>query len=213
LVNYLELLGRCFPDNQAYVLGTGDPTNYDDLIWLGASLPKATLDSSECYITNFDQTTGEEITSEVEVGNAGSGGAIFTLAFNVEATAKNVWLSHEGDNSLSSNKVPGIIPWNCKLVAVTFSNQTSNAGTDIQIHKSLAGAGNATSISHTWEIRGSRLGRKTVFAPDVTFAGGDKVGVYLKDQGKDVKYVTVVLYLQITDSVVNDFSESYSGDF
>lgn len=210
-LNYLQALERCFPDTQAYIT-TGDPTNYADIIWITTQIPQATIDSSSCVIGVFDDTTGDVVTTDYNVSGTDSG-PIFSLVFNKDSISKNTWLSHNGDNSLTSDRSPAVIPWNCRLVAMTFSNQAEAADTDVQIYKADAGAGSSDALVHTWEIRGSRLARKTIFQPDVTFIAGDKVGIYLKGQGSDVKYVSVLMYLQITDSDTADLTESFSGNF
>lgn len=209
-INYIDVLSRCFPDSQAYVTGNNSPEVYDNLIWLTDPISQTALDTSPCTIELFDNTTGEELSTTYDVVNEGP---ILTFTFSKEATAKNTWLSHEGDNSLTSNKSPAVIPWDCKLVAMTFSNQKPNVDSDIEIYTAPNGSGSDDVLTYAWPLRNSRVGRKTDFSSEINFKAGDKVGLYLRDAGTDAKYVTVILFLQITSSDTEDFTETYTGDF
>lgn len=51
-INYLEVIGRCFPGSEAYT--GGDPTNYNDLIWVTTPVSQATLDASQCAQVNYN---------------------------------------------------------------------------------------------------------------------------------------------------------------
>lgn len=44
-MNYLLALSRCFPEAEAYVLSDGDPTVYDDLIWITPPISQADLET------------------------------------------------------------------------------------------------------------------------------------------------------------------------
>ena len=199
--NYINIVGDCFPNTQAYVPAGKDPFVYTDLVWVTTQVAQATLEASSCANNN---TTTYDVLSE---------GPIFTLVFNKEATAKNSWLSHEGDNSLLSNTVPAIIPWDCKMVALTFSNATSDVDADIEIYKALANNGSVNSLTYTWEVRATRTARISTFSPDIKFNAGDKIGMYINDKGSTAAYVSTIMYLQIINNSTADFIESFTGDF
>lgn len=44
MANYIKLIGDYYPSTNAYLPENGDPTNYDDIVWVSAPIPKATLD-------------------------------------------------------------------------------------------------------------------------------------------------------------------------
>jgi len=157
------------------------------------------LAAHDCSTLNDEDTAGDSI------------GSIFHVTFMNESTTKNKWLEYMEDNS--SDEVPFVVPFNVKLVAITFSNENYNKDTDIRIYSAEVGSGSSNSLVHTWSIRDARVAGKTVFNPEITFDAGDKIAVYLKDAGSDPKSPMVVLYFEKTNEVTGDFQENFSGDF
>ncbi len=137
---------------------------------------------------------------------------VFQLAFVREnSEVKNTWLSHNGDNSLSSDKTTAIIPFNCTLVGLTYSNQQVGADVDVEIHAANAGAMLDTkTIRYTQVIRNKRIVSDTTMN-GIDFNIGDKLGVYLKDKGTNSKYVAVILYFKVLDAETKLHEEDYSG--
>ena len=146
-------------------------------------------------------------------GPSGVGGGMFTVIFNREGSAKDCWLSHEGDCSNISNQTPAIIPWNCTISAITYTNKYKDSDADISIEVAPYGDGSTNTEKHRLELRDTRSASITNFATPVNFNAGDKVGVYLYDKGKDPKNVVVTLYLTITNTTNTDYTENYHGDF
>lgn len=148
----------------------------------------------------------------VPASSGGLVGSIIQLPFVRESSnVKNTWLSHYGDNSLSSDKTTAIVPFACSVIGLTYSNQQSGVDVDVEIHAADA---NTTLSSQT--TRYTQVIRNQRFVSDTTMTGvdfnaGDKVGVFLKDQGTNSKYVTVVLYLKITDDTTLLHQENISG--
>lgn len=50
MANYIDVLGKCFPEAQAYISGGKDPSVYENLTWITTPIPKETLDTSPCGI-------------------------------------------------------------------------------------------------------------------------------------------------------------------
>lgn len=68
--NYLTILATCFPGAEAYT--GGDPTAYNDLIWVTTPIAQAVLDASDCAAgTPID--IGAGTLSEVYEAGAGLG--------------------------------------------------------------------------------------------------------------------------------------------
>jgi len=208
MLNYIDVLTRCYPDAQVYVLATGDPTVYDDLIWISAPINKTTIDAAECVTTNFNSGTGEELQPAPTTYEGG-----ISMVFNYEGAASNRWLSHEGHNGLDSNKTPGIIPWDATLSAITFTNKKDRPKTNIEIYSAPIGGGKDEVKQFTWEIRELRVASKTNFITPVTFNAGDKIAIYLKDAGLDPESVVIKLYLSVDSTENTDNEEKYGGDF
>jgi len=146
------------------------------------------------------------ISDVVSLGDAG--GIILPIVFNTESKAKNKWLSHEGDNSLSSDDTPAIIPFNCKLVGVTFCNEEEKVDTDIEIYQTMKNDNVRNKIS-TWQIRSARTGHKTNLI-EMVFTAGDKIGVYLRDAGAEPEKVIVIIYVQIYELLKEENTESFT---
>jgi len=196
--NYIEIIGRCFDSVEASVVQGGDPTIYTDIVWSSTPIPQATLDAGDC--------TGSLVTTSV---NLESGeGIILPLTFNHESTAKNKWLSHEGDTGLSSDETPAIIPFSCKLVGMTFSNSKNSVETDVEVYQTPKNSSTRT-LDSTWQIRASRSGYKTNVVETI-FEAGSKIGIYLRDKGTDPKRVVVILYVQILQLLPEENTEDYT---
>jgi len=148
-------------------------------------------------------------TTTVELGPTNSNvGSLIQMTFGYHSTAKNKWLNYI-ENPNGSDKVHALMPWDARLIRATLSNSKKGADTDIEIHVAPNGDGNLTSIAYTWAIRNKRV---ACTSPSVDFDAGDKLGLFAKDQGTDLKNVTVTLYFVIlTDDACVD--EDYSGNF
>lgn len=48
MANYIEILGSCFPNAQAYIIGNKDPSDYNSLQWVTPPIPQSVLDASPC---------------------------------------------------------------------------------------------------------------------------------------------------------------------
>ena len=71
----------------------------------------------------------------------------------------------------------------------------------------------AKNLDFEWQIRNARTARKTNFATDIIFDAGDKIGIYVADQGTDLSSVTVTLYFAVIDDTEGEVIDNYSGNF
>lgn len=139
-------------------------------------------------------------------------GSVFQATFSAASRAANRWLDYAQNRA--SNQTPLIIPWNSKLIGITFSNREDDISTDVYIYRANQAGGIKGSDKpiHTWSIRDARVARQMVFPKVVNFGAGDKVAVFLRDAGTDPKSPTMVLYFQQTDNVSSDYVETFDND-
>jgi len=138
--------------------------------------------------------------------------SIFPLVFSRNGSAQAKWMSNIAD-VMSSNQTFAYIPFKCKVVGVTFSNKNSGVDVDVEIWKSAEGNAANESMVYEWELSNVRVARKSNISPDLTFDPGDKVAVYLDDEGKNPSNAVVIMYLQVTEDTSEESSEDFSGNF
>jgi hypothetical protein len=142
-------------------------------------------------------------------------GKTFTLDFGSQANAgTNIWLGCD-DVIVPSNATPHIMPWDCQLVGLTFSNTVANSGCDIELRKVAWNAGNQTStLQLTVPLRNARAARKTTFTSPITFAAGDHVGIYLRSVAGQTNPSAcfAVLHFMITSDTQEDVTETWTGN-
>jgi hypothetical protein len=230
--NYLTVLANCFPGAEAYT--GGSPEVYDDLIWVTTPIPQATLDASDCAQNPGDYEQPDPVEAVIDVPNLNDGdsiaydsasgqfvakppsivGSVFNVQFAYEASnVKNKWLSYSGGNSFTSNSVPCVLPFDCDLIGIMFSNRGGGVDTDVKLYKADAGSANADANVLTWQVRNARTAYKTNFASPISFNAGDKVAIYFSDQGGDPDYPIVTLVLKVSTTTTGEQSENFSGYF
>jgi len=134
------------------------------------------------------------------------------ITFVEKSSAKNKWLDLYTDG-MSGNATFGIMPFDSKLIGMTFTNSSSSGDADIEIHSAAVDNGKSDSTDLTWSIVDKRTARKTSFSSDITYSAGDKISIYIKDTGTDVKKVAVTLYFQTMNLTEIETSENFSGNF
>lgn len=140
-------------------------------------------------------------------------GAIYQLVFLHEGSdATDRWYSHHGDTSLTSDKSPAVVPWDSKLVALTFTNQDSDSDVNIEIYSVHEANTTQKDVEFVWVLRNARVARRTNFSPDILFEAGDRVAIYARDKGSNPDYTVVTLYLQILTDNSEEVIRSFSGD-
>jgi len=135
------------------------------------------------------------------------------MVFGEYGDASNKWLELYGDSRFS-NQTLGVMPFKSKLIGITFSNRYSSRSTDIKIYSTPEGGGyTPKTLDLTWSISSKRTARKTIFATDIIFDAGDKIGVYAADTGSNPYDVAVILYFVVIDEITSEGGESWSGNY
>ena len=146
------------------------------------------------------------------VGNETTKNKIYSFEFTEAGSASNEFLETNGDGK-NSNATPHVIPFNSKVVAYTLTNSDNDGDTDVEIYRVAEGNGSGPAVLvDTWVLRNVRTARKTNFLSDIVFSAGDKVVVFVRDRGIDPDNVVFKIYLQVTDEVVGENIESWSGN-
>ena len=148
---------------------------------------------------------------DVEVG-ANFFGALFQLAYTEDGDADNEWLGMY-DRGNKSNQTFGVIPFDCEICVITYSNSKGGSDCDIELFASDAGDGNNNTKVFEWQIRDKRVDCISVFPSPIQFSPGDKLGVYCQDQGTNAKNVAVVIYFRILSTNKCNGGENFSGNF
>ncbi len=122
----------------------------------------------------------------------------------------NEWLKLYGEN-IPSNQSPYIVPFNSRLVGITYTNKEGGVGSDIEIWVSSLGSGNAKAKVFDWQRNNKRVGYKTDFDPYIEFDAGDKISLYNDDNGKNANDTVVTLYFQAINNDVDEEWEDYGS--
>ena len=212
MTNYLDILGGCFPSAEAYVPASGSQTNYDDLIWVTTPILQATLDVSPCASGPLPSIPEEILEATTASLAAGVMGKLFEITFNHEGDASNDWLETD---DVPTNQTPIIIPFDCRLVALTFSNREETSKTELEIRCVAEGGGPGPSVlKYTWILDNIRTARKSNFISPITFLQGDMVAVFAKERGDDQEPcdVRLVAHFIITASNETESLDDWTGD-
>jgi hypothetical protein len=152
----------------------------------------------------YDQPSG---------GGGGLVGSLHQMVFNEYGTAQNEWLEYYGDSKYSNNS-HGIMPFQSKLVAITWSCKTADADVEISVYSTPEGGGvSPKTLDLQWSLVNKRVARKTNFGSDIIFDAGDKVAIYVRDTGTNPQSVTVVLYFEILTINSEENGENFSGSY
>lgn len=153
-----------------------------------------------------DQGNGQ---ADIEIG-ANLFGALWQMTFTEDGSADNEWLGLY-DRGVKSNRTLGIIPFDCEVCVITFSNSRAGADCDIEIYAADAGDGNNASKVYEWKIVDKRHQCITP-NPVLQFSAGDKIGIFCQDQGGDPENVVVTIYFRITSTNKCNGGENFSGN-
>lgn len=173
-------------------------------------------------------TVNEEPNGTVKVGVLEDDdefvGQLWGLAFTQTGTTSNKWLRVIADEH-PSDIVHFKFPFGVKLVAITFTNTNDNTRFYLEIYKALNNDTNNDSLIFSLDMnninrRSRNFTRRNADnsnvneLTDVTFALGDKIGVYLrKGISTQPSDPLVHLWFKITDSTKVNTLENYSGNF
>lgn len=142
-------------------------------------------------------------------------GALFSIEFKNNGTASNTWLNI-GEAPTTSDEVPFIVPFKSRLVGVTFSNERNNVDIDIRINISKYGEGNTNNRTIIKQIRNMRTFQFSDFndsSSDLVFDAGDKIGVFMADQGQNPNDPVVHLYFKVIEEETLQRSENHASAF
>jgi len=152
---------------------------------------------------------------KVKISNLSSNdpllGSLIQAVFLDNGSTGNEWYKCYGENQ-PSNQSPYIVPFDCRLVGITYSNKNAGVDSDIEVWASALGDGTTKTKVFDWTVNNKRIGYKTNFTtPYIEFDAGDKVSVYNDDNGTNGNDTRVILYLQILNNNTDEEWENYSG--
>lgn len=137
----------------------------------------------------------------------------FQSSFVGNGIVANEWMKQE-DANINSNDTMDILKYDCRLVGIDFTNANQNADSLILIAVSEAGSGSNMDRSYKWDLPTTNL-RMASEANDLdgpTFNAGDKIAVYIVDQGGNASDVIITIDYIVTGSGNQTTSENFSGD-
>lgn len=139
-------------------------------------------------------------------------GKIFNQSFHDDGiVVSGRWLSME-DGLGSSDEIPFVVPFDCELIAVTYTNEDPNTDGTIFIQKADYNSGSTDSTELTLSFTNVRTATYSNFTRP-SFSAGDKIAVFLENDGTNPDEPRVVLYFQIKDNTLQNLTENWSGDF
>lgn len=197
-------------------LTTGEETALDNLLSTFICPDETDTNVSNTNITT--PNTGDQLTWDGTnwvntTPTAYIMGSIFQAVFvNESKKVKNKWLSTYGDGGATSNDSPIALAWDCKLIALAFTNSSNDVSTNVEIYKASVNSGSSNTKIFTWDLNNVRTAWKTNL-PDLSFSAGDKIAVFLKDSGSDPGDVIVTLSFQIIVDGSEENNEDFSGSF
>lgn len=138
-------------------------------------------------------------------------GGVFKLSFYLDSIAFNNWLIYHSELT-TSNETPAVLPFDAKFIGATYSNEDPGTDFDIEIYRAADGDGNSASLVETFSVSNARVARTTNVTKHQFYAG-DKIAVFIRDQGTNPDEPVVDLWFRITDDKEEASVENYYGDF
>jgi hypothetical protein len=197
-LTYLKQIFPSISDNVGIVI----PSSVG-LKFVGAGI-SITESSKKIASVNVDHTGGGSILSR-----------IWHVTFSGKGASENAWLSYYGTGN-SGDKTQCPIPWNSKIVGLSFSTKKCDTNTDVEIYVAAAGTGTSPLIqAYVWEIRNARTATKVIFPTPINFGRGDKIGTFFRkvSGGQKPQNCDLTIFFQITDESLQDTLENYCSDF
>lgn len=115
------------------------------------------------------------------------------------------------DDLGTSDEIPFVIPFNCELIAVTYTNEDPGTDNTIQIRRSNFNSGSTQNIVLSISQTNVRTACYTNFTRP-SFNAGDKLAVSLQDNGGNADEPRVYLMFQTTDDTLQNLTENWSGN-
>lgn len=192
--------------------GTSDLSASDGVKFVKKFQPDPSLEDLPFSEPGWDATNANEAILEAPTqASISILGALLNTSFVENGSAQNKWLDNKCQN-VNSNQTFYLVPFNCNIISITYSNSRSGSSCDIEVYKSTKnnGVSDKTKIM-TWELRSARTAYKSGFS--LAVSAGDKIAVYLKDRGTNATDPVVDLALQVRDTNTGENTENFSGDF
>jgi hypothetical protein len=156
----------------------------------------------------------ETVTISGESSGLGSlPGKTYQISYGNSGVTSNKWL--EVGHGNPSNQSPHVLPFASQLIGMTFSNKNDNVDSDIELYVAVSGTGaSPLELAVLWQIRDIRIARRTdIIASGINFNPGDKLAVYIRNQGQSPSDSVFNCYLQIdTSSAADVATENFSAD-
>lgn len=125
-------------------------------------------------------------------------GTTFDMTFGDQGSFRNEWVEL-GIIGSRSDSVPNVIPFDCKLISMIFTNNNSSVDLDVELYK------NGTSNNFfTWQIRNKKTAYKTNNLDSAVFAPGDTLSVYVRDRGTNANNGFLRFTFQVTSEVLGE---------
>lgn len=164
-----------------------------------AERPPAPVAGMMRYNTDLGNIEIYQNTQWSLVGSTGSAAATSgTLAFVQHGGVKNRWLHAHNDVGQTSDRQPAILPFPGRFTAVTFTNDSDDASTDLELYVN-------GSLEFTWTITTMRNAWKSSGINTVTFNAGDEFSVFLRENGnRSPQQPKIVFYWMYTDGTESE---------
>jgi len=154
---------------------------------------------------------GDEVTISISPRDSNIG-RVFNFIFGEAGNTSNEYLDNPADGK-TLDETPQVMPFDCEIIAYTFSNSNDNSDPSLEIYSVAEGNGSGpATLKDTWSLTNVRTARKSNFPTPITFNAGDKVVVFLRDGGGNPSDVTFTMYLKIIDNTSSEFIDNWSGD-
>lgn len=142
--------------------------------------------------------------------NAGKGSLLQPFFLGEGIITQDRTLTYSDTDLNPSDEVFYLVPFDCKLIGVTYSNNRYDSDCNIEVYRSLRNNDDNKTLEYTFEARDARLALKSNIINGPSFFAGDKITVDLTVQGSRPDDVVTGLYLLTTNMDGYENSESFS---
>ena len=214
MFNYIEILGRLFPDTEAETSIGGDPYVYDDIIFKTDVIPKDDIETLSINTVTINEIRPIVDINQVEIGGVmmwnGNGfvivqqpepDRIIQIPFSHNGKTKKKWLPQYGKTNKSSDKSPFVVPVDMNIASLTFVSEENDNDTSIEIWVTSKYASSSEIVKvYTADI----ISAKTAVLSniDVPLQLGDKVSLYITDS---VKSPMITLWCNVPADIIIPF--------
>jgi len=207
--------------------GTSDLTALLGVLWMSYinNASGASFDNSLINLTVSESNVQKIIESMYLNLDYTPIGKMFMACFGHDGAAEDTWVRSIGDVS-SSNEVPYIMPFNSRLISLTFANKKEGAECILEIYALGKNVNEETDVAGVI-TKNTRLvasiplqgvhAANHVFSPDAlltefNFLAGDKLGIYVREvaNAQHAKDVLINLNFIATSIGINNV-DNYVG--